>query len=192
MQRNAECLNDYWMDSESFSVGFCMLKWKKKVFCAWTVNSEHKNVPPSFMQSDAWTVNYLRSSWFQNVCLKNVFGVLRNVFCNDSEYSWKIGCRHHLAIQISFYNGVQIHSASIVLTCRLKLKHVSMYTPYRMMHQQLKVSHAVLAAVCLRCLIDCSYWTSSKRLHLYSLNLKCLRQHVFKCLLSMKFLIPFP
>ena len=103
-----------------------------------------------------------------------------------------LGCRHHLAIQISFYNGVQIHSASIVLTCRLKLKHVSMYTPYRMMHQQLKVSHAVLAAVCLRCLIDCSYWTSSKRLHLYSLNLKCLRQHVFKCLLSMKFLIPFP
>src|SRR6185503_10281479 len=60
-----------------------------------------------------------------------------------------LGCRHHLAIQISFYNGVQIHSASIVLTCRLKLKHVSMYTPYRMMHQQLKVSHAVLAAVCL-------------------------------------------
>ena len=102
-----------------------------------------------------------------------------------------LGCRHHLAIQISFYNGVQIHSASIVLTCRLKLKHVSMYTPYRMMHQQLKVSHAVLAAVCLRCLIDCSYWTSSKRLHLKSEmpdEAPCLQM----CLLSKKFLTPFP
>jgi len=109
-----------------FLLGSVCSNKKKKVFCAWTVNSEHKNVPPSFMQSDAWTVNYLRSSWFQNVCLKNVFGVLRNVFCNDSEYSWKIGCRHHLAIQIPLPTECKFSLQASYYTCWLKLKHVSM------------------------------------------------------------------
>jgi len=113
-----------------FLLGSVCSNEKKKVFCAWTVNSEHKNVPPSFMQSDAWTVNYLRSSWFQNVCLKNVFGVLRNVFCNDSEYSWKIGCRHHLAIQIPLPTECKFSLQASYYTCWLKLKHVSMYTLY--------------------------------------------------------------
>ena len=38
---------------------------------AWTVNSDHKNVPQSFMQNDTWAVNYLRLWWYQNVCLQN-------------------------------------------------------------------------------------------------------------------------
>lgn len=61
-----ECSNQCGMPEwllDEFWMFFCWVMYaqiKKQNLLqndAWTVNSEHKNVPPSFMQSDAWTVN---------------------------------------------------------------------------------------------------------------------------------------